>query len=163
MMLRVLAPLFSLLLAVSPLALHAQAVEMVFGPADQGKEKQIHVRAAEVEFDQNEGLAHFTGDVEVTHGVVQLRCSQAVVYTNVEDSEILSITLEGGLDLETDRGSAQAQRGEYDVVEGVIRMAGSVTVQSGQSRFSAEGLIYNVNTGRSRLISNAQIAISGDD
>ncbi len=138
---------------------HAQGVEMLFGSVDGGS-GPVTVVASEVVFDQENGLAVFDGNVRVSQGDIILISDHAEVHSNKDDaSEINLIVLTKGVNLETGQGTASSRSGEYNLVEGIIRLFGDVIIKSGSTEFSAEGLHYDVATGVSRLVSNASVSV----
>lgn len=138
----------------------AQAIEMEFGPEGQEAGLPVKVVASEVLFDQNTGNAVFAGKVVVTHGTLTLKCDNAEVVANPATAVgVDRIILTGGVHLDTGEGTANSQLGEYNVTGGLVTMTGDVSIQFKTATMRGESLVYDVATGRSRLSSDASIAV----
>ncbi len=152
-------PTFVLAVLVS----QAQGVEMLFGPRD-GADGPVKVVANEVVFNQQDGVVEFVGDVSVTQGDIILKSDRAEAFSNKDDaSKIDLILVSSGVYLETGQGTASANSGEYDLIEGIIKLVGEVTIRAGEVEFSAGGLHYDVKSGLSRLIDNASALVKGEN
>ena len=141
------------------LAGQSLGVEMSFGP-DDAPEGPVKVVSEEVVFDQENGVMEFVGGVRVAQGDVLLTSDHAKAFADKDNnSRVVLIVLNSDVYLETGQGTATADTGKYDLVEGTIELVGQVVIKTGEIEFSANGLHYDVESGLSRLIDDARVLL----
>ena len=141
------------------LAGRSLGVEMSFGSED-APEGPVKVVSEEVVFDQENGVMEFVGGVRVTQGDVLLTSNNAKAFADKDNnSRVVLIVLNSDVYLETGQGTAIADTGKYDLVEGTIELVGQVVIKTGEIEFSANGLHYDIESGLSRLIDDARVLL----
>jgi|AACY02.2.fsa_nt_gi lipopolysaccharide transport periplasmic protein LptA len=135
------------------------------GPA-LDSDKPIDISADELEVRQQEKQAIFSGNVVARQGNLTMQSGRMVVFYDGQGSgakpagpeggtSISKIEADGGVFFTSPTETAKGRRAIYDVTKEQIRILGDVTLTRDQSVVKGSGLVYNLQTGRSVLTSNA--------
>lgn len=134
------AALSALLASTSSLAL----------PED--RTKPVHISADSARIDENTGITHYKGSVEIRQGTLQINAESVDLYRS-----------NGGIDRLVAKGRKTAAHFrqkpaadqpwtdawgntlEYDVSKQNLTISGNGKVQQGKDRFSGERIIYNID------------------
>ncbi|MFQ5621960.1 MAG: lipopolysaccharide transport periplasmic protein LptA [Paracoccaceae bacterium] len=105
--------------------------------------------------DQTTGNAIFEGDVEAVQGELRLNADRVkVFYSKQEESGDTTITrmlATGNVYVTNGKETAKAQRADYDVTAGLIRMEEDVLLTQGQSLIAGNVAVVNLNDGTARV------------
>jgi len=144
----------ALLLAVPDIA-SAQSV-VPRGDAD----KPIEIDADNLEVQQANNLAIFTGNVEATQGQIKLRADQIKVWYQPDGKSngsadatgaITRIDAIGNVFVSSLEETAQGDNGVYDVPAKTITLTGQVVLTRGENVIRGQQLVLNMETGRSQV------------
>ncbi len=160
--------LFKAAALVLALALSAFAqdgtMKLVFNSEGSEEQRQITITAKEVIFERDDGVTIFKGGVKVFQENIVIRASEVRVHSVPDDfSEVEFLLALGGVELETDGGSATADRGRYDVAARRIILEGDVEFTAEETTLTGQHLTYDVDTGQSRLVGGATASIETGD
>jgi len=143
-----LAILFAML---SPVALSAQGANIAFGNLRQNSALPIEISADQLQVDQTEGNAVFTGHVVVGQGEMRLSADKVeVVYSsgpNSKPGQISTMTALGNVVLVNAGDAAEAQKAVYSIDRSNIVMTGNVLVTQGKSALSGQRMVVDLDTG----------------
>jgi lipopolysaccharide export system protein LptA len=103
------------------------------------------------------GQATFTGDVQVRHRTMELRCEKMVAYYT-GPGEVQRVECVGGVRAVDGDRSAQGERAEYDVPAGVLVVTGSPEARQGTTYMT--GTLVRIALGSERIeVENAKIVV----
>lgn len=120
-------------------------------PDDAGK--PIHIRGDNAEFDQNNGLLIYTGEVRIDQGTLRVTADRMVV--EYRDDQVVKITAEGKpasyqQQLEADEGlvNADAKTIVYHTTAEKVDLIGEAFLTQEGNEFQGSLIRYNIRQGR---------------
>lgn len=129
-------------------------------------DKPIEITADTLEVFQEQSQAVFTGNVEAVQGTILLKSSEMRVYYRGEggggDNQISRIDVNGNVFLKAPNETAQGDKGIYDVDKSVLHLMGNVLLTQDKNVIKGQQLVYDLKTGKSRIVSGNGGASSGD-
>ncbi len=147
----------------------AQAV--TDSPFGNDSDKPINITADSLEVDDKSKLAVFRGNVNAVQGTVDLKADVMKVYYSPDASnsgkegesaqKISKIITEGNVKIISEGQSASSKFGNYDVTKSLITMTGDVVLRKDQNVLNGQKFEYDLQTGKSRLISPAPSSTAG--
>ncbi len=93
----------------------------------------LSVRADHSTWDMPSLMASFTGSVSATRGEFSIECPDLVVEYSSE-GEVVSATATGGVSLIRGDWSGSAETANLDLVEGIVTLTGSSSIEGGGNR-----------------------------
>lgn len=136
----------------------AHAAEQGFLSGKVDASRPIDIQADALEVLQNEQQAIFKGKVEATQGSVKLKADEMRVYYRPQsvgnENGVSRIDVTGHVFMATQAETVQGSKGVYDVDKGIITLTDNVVITRGKNVLRGKGLTYNLNSGRSELISS---------
>ncbi|MEE4118891.1 MAG: lipopolysaccharide transport periplasmic protein LptA [Paracoccaceae bacterium] len=150
-----LPPLFrALALALVSVALAgaalAQGTQVRFGDGQNTSGQPVEVTSDQLEFDQQNGTALFTGSVRVVQGALRLTAERVdVTYGDNEagDTEVRRVEATGNVVLINGEDAAEGERAVYTLADGTVVMTGDVLLTRPESAITGERLSVNVDDG----------------
>ncbi len=162
----------TLCLVIAALAL-APATE-AFSQATAGKmdgialsnDKPIHIESDKLEIKDKENRADFTGNVVATQGTTMLKSKTMTVYykssgkdgtsggamANAGNGDIDRILVNGGVVLISDKQTATADSGHFEMAQQLIVLEGKqVVLSDGNNVFTGCRLTVHMDTGQAQL------------
>jgi len=118
----------------------------------EDRTKPVHISADSARIDENTGITHYEGSVEIRQGTLQINAESVDLYRS-----------NGGIDRLVAKGRKTAAHFrqkpaadqpwtdawgntlEYDVSKQNLTISGNGKVQQGKDRFSGERIIYNID------------------
>lgn len=143
---------FVLLVAV-PAAV-AQGASISLGVENHDSSTPVEITSEELELNQAEGTAIFTGGVIVKQGGITMTCDRMIVEYGAEDGggdQIRAIRMFGGVTFVSATEAAESNEAVYTLVDETLVMSGNVLVTQGATALSANRLVYNLQTGDGRM------------
>lgn len=120
-----------------------------------GRNLPIDVSADALEVIQSDSKASFTGNVEVTQGVMKLTAQQVSLYynENAKDDEqpIDQVEANGNIVMTTENEKVTADRLVYKINEAKIYLIGNVVLSRDDNTLGGETLVIDLITGYSRI------------
>ena len=147
------------LLALLPAGLWAQGAEVGFGSIQADPYAPVEVTADNLNVNQDDGTALFTGGVVVGQGEMRLSAPRVLVVYTENRSGIDRLEARGGVTLVSGEEAAEGENADYDVSEGVIVMTGNVLLTSGGSALTADRMVADLNEGTARMTGRVKTVI----
>jgi lipopolysaccharide export system protein LptA len=144
--------LLTALWAVSSPPAGAQGATVAFGGIKSDTTLPVEVTADQLEVNQTDGTAIFTGNVIVLQG--DMRMSAAAVrveYAKDDRTKIDTIHATGGVTLTSPTEAAEGREAVYTVASGEVVMTGDVLLTQGGSTIAGQKLIVDLDTGTGRM------------
>ncbi len=130
-------------------------------------DEPIDIAADELELNQEEQVAIFTGNVDAVQGTLNLKSDKLIIYyTQTSDdtggasgeasdrTSVRQIDAQGNVRLATLTETAGGDWAIYEIEKGEITLGGKVTLTRGENILQGAKLIVDVETGNSRLLSS---------
>ncbi len=133
-------------------------------------EKPIEISADQLEVQQENQLAVFSGNVVAVQGGITMKSARMLVYYSNSGSKessggmaqgIRQIVADGGVFFTSATETARGQQATYDVNGEQITMTGDVVLTREQNVLKGQKLVYNLKTGRSVLGSGGGSTTTG--
>lgn len=155
------------ILAVAVIAagpLLAQGTEVAFGTLQQDTSQPVEVSADNLSVSQNDGSALFTGNVVIGQGEMRLAAPRVLVFYSQDNSRIERLEATGGVTLVNGDQAAEAERADYRVNDGNIRMSGNVLLTQGANTLVSETMDVDLENGTARMSGRVRTVLqTGDD
>lgn len=144
--------LMACLLAVVPLAALGQGTEVSFGGIRADTSLPVEVTADQLNVNQNDGTAIFTGNVIVIQGDMRLTAPRLQVeYATENKTEIERLHATGGVTMVSGPEAAEAQEAVYTVAAGEVVLTGIVLLTQKGSTMSGQQLVVDLETGTGQM------------
>lgn len=147
-MIRVFATLGVLVLST---AAFAQGTEVAFGTVQQDTSLPVEVSADSLSVSQKDGSALFTGSVVIGQGDMRLTAPRVLVFYTEDKSGVERLEATGGVTLVNGDQAAEAERADYHVNEGTIRMSGNVLLTQGANTLVSDAMDVDLENGTARM------------
>lgn len=154
--LTVVAALFALAL---PGAASAEGGQIAFGSLQENSDLPVEVTADNLDVDQTDGAAVFTGNVRIGQGEMRLSAPRVVVIYKQDKSGISRLRASGGVTLVSGADAAEAARADYDIDTGRIELQGDVLLLQGANALSAERMSVDTRAGTARMSGRVKTVI----
>jgi lipopolysaccharide export system protein LptA len=139
-------------LALVPLPAFGQGTEVSFGGIRADTSQPVEVTADQLNVNQNDGTAIFTGNVIVIQGDMRLTAPRLQVEYGTEDkSEIERLHATGGVTMVSGPEAAEAQEAVYTVAAGEVVLTGDVLLTQKGSTMSGQQLFVDLDSGTGRM------------
>lgn len=151
-----LAVAFALALAAPA---SAQGTQIAFGSIQKDRKLPVEVTADNLDVDQADGTAVFTGNVRIGQGEMRLSAPRVVVVYKEDGRGIARLRASGGVTLVSGPDAAEAARADYDIDSGVIELQGDVLLLQGANALSAERMTVDTRSGTARMSGRVKTVI----
>ncbi|HWU62983.1 MAG TPA: LptA/OstA family protein [Ensifer sp.] len=165
---------FTLCLVTAALALGPASVAFSQATASKmdgialSNDKPIHIESDKLEIKDKENRADFTGNVVATQGTTMLKSKTMTVYykssgkdgapaaggamSNAGNGDIDRILVNGGVVLNSDKQTATADSGHFEMAQQLIVLEGKqVVLSDGNNVFTGCRLTVHMDTGQAQL------------
>ncbi|ANT61526.1 lipopolysaccharide transport periplasmic protein LptA [Salipiger sp. CCB-MM3] len=162
-MVHIAALMIALLALVSPVS--AQGTSVAFGGMQQDTSAPVEVTADQLEVNQKDGTALYTGNVVIGQGEMRLAAPRVlVVYAEGESGagRIQRMEATGGVTLVSGEEAAEAERADYDIDAGTVVMTGNVLLTQGGNALTSERMVVNLEAGTAQMAGRVQTVINQD-
>ncbi|MEP2782519.1 MAG: lipopolysaccharide transport periplasmic protein LptA [Pseudoruegeria sp.] len=153
------------LCVLMPGMISAQSAQVGFGGFTGDASQPVEVAADQLEVDQTDGSALFSGNVIVIQGEMKLSANtMRVEYANSADNAangISKLFASGNVILVNGLEAAEADNAVYTIASGEIEMTGNVLLTQGQNVMSAEKLVADITNGTARLEGRVKTTLGG--
>ena len=139
-----------LFLALSGTIAAAQT-DIAFGAVKADTSLPVEVTADQLDVNQSDGTALFTGNVAIGQGQMRMTADQVLVVYDANTSGIARLEATGNVVLVSGPDAAEAQRADYSVNTGTIVMTGDVLLTQGQNALTSETMSIDLATGSARM------------
>lgn len=129
----------------------AQGMQVAFGATAEDSDLPVEVTAENLDVNQADGTAIFSGDVLVGQGAMRLSAPRVLVVYLQDRSGIARLQASGGVTLVSGEDAAEAARADYDVQTGMIEMVGDVLLVQGPAALTADQMSVDTVAGTARM------------
>jgi lipopolysaccharide export system protein LptA len=148
-MLRRLCLLALLTFAGAPLL--AQGGQVAFGGMQQDSSLPVEISADQLQVNQSDGTAVYTGDVVIGQGEMRLAAPRVLVVYAQDAGRIARLEATGGVTLVSGEDAAEAERADYDIDGGTVTMEGDVLLTQGENVLTSQRMVVNLETGTAEM------------
>ncbi|MEP3639321.1 MAG: lipopolysaccharide transport periplasmic protein LptA [Paracoccaceae bacterium] len=145
------AALIAVLLSLMPMHSIAQGTNVAFGAIRQDSSVPVEVSADNLDVNQDNGTAIFTGNVVIGQGEMRLSGDRVLVVYRAESRGIARLEATGNVVLVSGPDAAEAKRADYDIDSGVITMTGDVLLMQGQSALTSDRMTVQLDDGTAQM------------
>lgn len=135
---------------VSAVCSFAQGSQIAFGSATDS-DLPVEVTAENLDVNQNDGTAVFTGNVIVGQGTMRLSAPRVLVVYYEDQSGIERLEASGGVVVVDGEDAAESQWADYNLETGLIHMRGDVLLIQGQNATSSERMVVDTRAGTANM------------
>ncbi len=140
-----------LLFVMLPVHLSAQGAQVAFGNTQQNSNLPVEVTAENLDVNQADGTAVFTGNVLIGQGEMRLSAPRVLVVYNEDQSRIRRLEATGGVTLVSGEDAAEARQADYNMDNGVIEMQGDVLLVQGPQALTGDRMYVDTRAGTARV------------
>ncbi|SEK79600.1 lipopolysaccharide export system protein LptA [Roseovarius nanhaiticus] len=148
---RIIQAMILLIMMAFGTASLAQGMQVAFGSAAEDSDLPVEVTAQNLDVNQNDGTAIFTGNVVVGQGQMRLSAPRVLVVYLADGTGIARLEASGGVTLVSGEDAAEAAGADYDVQTGMIEMAGDVLLVQGPAALTADRMSVDTVAGTARM------------
>ncbi|MCR9124935.1 MAG: lipopolysaccharide transport periplasmic protein LptA [Rhodobacteraceae bacterium] len=159
--LRVLLTFIALLIAAP--AVWAQGTNISFGAFKSDPAQPVEVTADQLDVNQEDGSATFSGNVLIGQGEMRLSAQQVVVRYRADATGIERLEASGGVTLVNGTDAAQSETADYAIDSGQIVMRGRVLLAQGPSTLSSDMMTVNLTTGTAQMTGRVKTILETGD
>lgn len=145
------AALVGIFMTLMPTHSMAQGTNVAFGTIRQDSSAPVEVTADNLDVNQADGTAVFTGNVVIGQGEMRLSGDKVLVVYLKDTRGIARLEATGNVVLVSGPDAAEAQRADYDIESGVITMTGDVLLMQGQSALTSDRMTVQLDDGTARM------------
>lgn len=137
-------------MAIAPIAM-AQGAQVAFGNTQQDSSLPVEVTADNLNVNQSDGTAVFTGNVLIGQGEMRLSAPRVLVVYKDDHSGIEELRASGGVTLVSGEDAAEAATADYNVDTGVIEMQGDVLLVQGINALTGDRMFVDTRAGTAQV------------
>lgn len=137
-------------MAIAPIAM-AQGAQVAFGNTQQDSGLPVEVTADNLNVNQSDGTAVFTGNVLIGQGEMRLSAPRVLVVYKDDQSGIEELRASGGVTLVSGEDAAEAATADYNVDTGVIEMQGDVLLVQGINALTGDRMFVDTRAGTAQV------------
>jgi len=156
-------PILIAALLLGPVPAVAQGGQIAFGNMQENADLPVEVAADNLDVDQGDGTAIFTGNVRIGQGDMRLSAPRVRVVYQEDQSGIESLQATGGVTLVSGEDAAEAARADYNIETGLIAMQGNVLLLQGANALSAERMTVDTRAGTARMSGRVKTVLGQGD
>ncbi len=142
---------FAALLICLPATAFAQGLKVGFGDLRQEKDAPVEVTADNLDINQEDGSAVFTGNVLIIQGAMRLTSPKVHVFYEEVSGGISSMKALEGVTVVNGDDAAEAVEANYDISGGSIVMIGNVLLTTGSNIMSSERMTVDLDAGTAQM------------
>jgi len=143
--------------------LHAQGAQVAFGGMAQDTDAPVEVSADQLEVNQSDGTALYTGNVVIGQGEMRLAAPRVLVVYVEGQGRIDRLEATGGVTLVSGEEAAEAERADYDITAGTVVMSGNVLLTQGQNVLTSERMLVDLEGGTAQMEGRVRTVIRSQD
>lgn len=130
----------------------AQGAQVAFGETAQNSTLPVEVTADNLDVNQDDGTALFTGNVLIGQGEMRLSAPRVLVVYKEDETGIEALKASGGVTLVSGEDAAEASQADYNIDTGLIEMTGDVLLVQGVNALSGDQMFVDTRAGTARVI-----------
>ena len=160
-MLPLRATLLSIFLSLGAAPLAAQT-NFAFGAIKADPTLPVEVTADQLDVNQEDGSAEFTGNVLIGQGEMRLSAPRVLVIYSQDSRNIQRMEATGGVTLVNGPDAAEAERADYSIDTGVIVMTGDVLLTQGANALTSDRMTVNLTQGTAQMNGRVKTILNSD-
>ncbi len=129
----------------------AQGTQVAFGSMKSDPTLPVEVTADNLDVNQADGSAEFTGNVLIGQGEMRLSANRVLVIYNQEAGGIDRLQATGDVILVNGPDAAEADKADYTIGTGIIVMTGNVLLTQGPNALTSNHMTINLTTGTAQM------------
>ncbi len=141
----------------------AQGAQIAFGNLQDNSDQAVEVTADNLDVNQADGTAVFTGNVIIGQGGMRLSASRVLVVYLDGRNGIERLKASGGVTLVSGKDAAEAERADYNLQTGIIEMQGDVLLLQGSNALSADRMTVDTGSGTARMSGRVKTVLQQGD
>ncbi len=153
---------FSICLIFAAEIVPAQGAQVAFGSSEHNSNLPVEVTSDNLNVDQNDGTAIFTGNVLVGQGEMRLWAPRVLVVYLEDQSGIESLNATGGVTMISGEDAAEGRQADYNVQTGLIEMEGDVLLIQGVQALTGDKLFIDTKAGTARVTGRVKTVLRSD-
>ncbi len=134
-----------------PMVAIAQGAQVAFGNTQQDRNLPVEVTSDNLNVNQNDNTAVFTGNVVIAQGAMRLAAPRVLVVYLADQSGIESLEASGGVTLVSGEDAAEATRADYNISTGMIELQGDVLLVQGANAITGETMLVDTSAGTAQV------------
>lgn len=143
--------LLTAFLSCMPFLAQAQGAQVAFGNTEQNSRLPVEVTADNLNVNQENGTAIFTGNVLIGQGEMRLSAPRVLVVYKQDQSGIEELQATGGVTLISGEDAAEARQADYNIDSGLIEMEGDVLLVQGVNALTGDKMFVDTRAGTARV------------
>jgi len=156
-------PALCLLLLTAPSAGLAQGAQIAFGESQQDSDLPVEVTSENLDVNQTDGTAVFTGNVVVGQGEMRLFAPHVLVIYKEDESGIDRLKATGGVIVISGEDAAEGDQADYYVDTGMIEMEGSVLLVQPRQTLTSDNMVVDTRAGTARMTGRVKTILQPQD
>lgn len=140
----------------------AEGTNVAFGTIKADPTLPVEVTADNLDVDQADGSAEFTGNVLIVQGEMRLSAKRVLVIYNQTQSGIQRLEATGNVVLVNGPDAAEANRADYTIDSGVIVMSGNVLLTQGANALTSDKMTVHLTNGTARMAGRVKTILNTD-
>ena len=138
----------------------AQGAQVAFGGMQQDTSAPVEVTADQLQVNQSDGTALYTGNVVIGQGEMRLTAPRVlIVYAEGQD-RIDRMEASGGVTLVNGDEAAEAENADYSIDTGTVVMTGNVLLTQGDNALTSERMVVNLEDGTAQMEGRVRTVIN---
>ena len=140
----------------------AQGTSVAFGAIKADPTLPVEVTADNLDVNQENGSAEFTGNVVVGQGEMKLSATRVLVIYDQQASGIQRLEATGDVILVSGPDAAEADRADYTIDSGVIVMSGNVLLTQGHNALTSDKMTVHLTSGTAQMVGRVKTILNPD-
>ena len=140
----------------------AQGANVAFGAIKADPTLPVEVTADNLDVNQEDGSAEFTGNVIIGQGEMKLSATRVLVIYNQGASGIERLEATGNVILVNGPDAAEADRADYTIDSGVIVMSGNVLLTQGPNALTSDKMTVHLTNGTAQMAGRVKTILNAD-
>lgn len=141
----------------------AEGAQVAFGNTKQDSGLPVEVTADNLDVNQNDGTAVFTGNVLIGQGEMRLSAPRVLVVYKKDRTGVQALQASGGVTLVSGEDAAEAQKADYNVETGMIELQGDVLLVQGVNALSGDRMSVDTRAGTARVTGRVKTILQTGD
>ena len=130
----------------------------------QDTDAPVEVTADQLQVNQSDGTALYTGNVVIGQGEMRLAAPRVLVIYTEGQGRIDRLEASGGVTLVSGEEAAEAERADYSIDTGTVVMTGNVLLTQGNNALTSERMVVNLEDGTAEMTGRVRTVLNqGDD
>lgn len=138
----------------------AQGTSVAFGAIKADPTLPVEVTADNLDVNQEDGSAEFTGNVVIGQGEMKLSAARVLVIYNQQASGIQRLEATGNVLLVNGPDAAEADRADYTIESGLIVMRGNVLLTQGPNALTSDTMTVHLTNGTAQMVGRVKTILN---